>query len=270
MKVGVIVSAIAAVIGSFIGSGAWVGTPIAEAAGGALSATSTLVAPAGTAFSIWTVIYSGFFAYAVWQALPGRSERHRPLRLPIAASMLLNAAWILTIQVGLLWLSVFVIAALLAVLARVFVLLQQQRPENRLDAVITDGMMGVYLGWVCVATITNVTAWLVYLGVTGGATFWAVAVLIFAALVAVGVATYSSGALAPTIGIVWGLMWIAQGRLAGDVINARVGWAAAIAALVAGIYTAVVRRPAQHLWSEGFRPPGRDVPGGGCLGRDVP
>lgn len=39
MKVGVIISAIAAVIGSFIGSGAWIGTPIAQAAGGALSAT---------------------------------------------------------------------------------------------------------------------------------------------------------------------------------------------------------------------------------------
>ncbi|WP_315901350.1 TspO/MBR family protein [Rhodococcus sp. BP22] len=249
MKVGVIVSAIAAVIGSFIGSGAWIGTPIAEAAGGALSATSTLVAPAGTAFSIWTVIYFGFFAYAVWQALPGRSERHQPLRLPIAVSMLLNAAWILTIQVGLLWLSVFVIAALLAVLARVFVLLQKQRPENRLDAVITDGTMGLYLGWVCVATIANVTAWLVDLGVTGGATFWAAAVLVVAALVAVGLATYSSGALAPAMGIVWGLMWIAQGRLAGDLIDATVGWTAAIAALVVGIYTAVIRSPAPRIAS---------------------
>ena len=52
MKIGVVVSAVVAVVVSLLGSGAWIGTPIAEAAGGALSATSTLVAPAGPAFSI--------------------------------------------------------------------------------------------------------------------------------------------------------------------------------------------------------------------------
>ena len=241
MKVAVFVCAVAAVIGSFIGSGAWVGTPIAEAAGGALSATSTLVAPSGSAFSIWTVIYVGFIAYAVWQFFAG--QRQEALRLPIAVSMLLNAAWILSIQAGLLWLSVVTIFALLAVLVRVFVLTQRTRPESTLDAVVTDGTMGLYLGWVCVATIANVTAWLVDLGYSTGATFWAVAVVVVAALVGVGLATYSRGAIAPGLAVVWGLMWIAQGRLAGELDNATVGWTAAAAALVVGVFTAVVRSP---------------------------
>lgn len=241
MKLGVVVSAVVAVIGSFIGSGAWIGTPIAEAAGGALSATSTLVAPAGPAFSIWSVVYAGFFAYAVWQFLPGRTERHDVLRLPIAFSMVLNAAWILSVQAGLLWLSVIVIAILVAVLARVFVLLQQHRPENWIDAVITDGTMGLYLGWVCVATIANVTAWLVDLDITSGATTWAVIVLAVAAAVGVGLATYSGGAIAPSIGIAWGLAWVAQGRLAGELVNTTVGWTAVVAAVLVSVYTAAVR-----------------------------
>jgi hypothetical protein len=208
-----------------------------------LSATSTLVAPSGPAFSIWSVIYLGLLAYAIRQFFAG--PRQQPLRLPIAASMLLNAAWILSIQIGLLWLSVPIIVALLAVLIRIFVLTHATRPESRLDAVVTDGTMGLYLGWVCVATIANVTAWLVDLGVTGGATFWAVIVLIVAAAVGVGLAMFSRGAIAPALGIVWGLMWIAQGRLAGDLANATVGWTAVAAALVVGIYTAVVRAPAR-------------------------
>jgi hypothetical protein len=199
------------------------------------------VAPSGSAFSIWTVIYVGFIAYAVWQFFAG--QRQEALRLPIAVSMLLNAAWILSIQAGLLWLSVVTIFALLAVLVRVFVLTQRTRPESTLDAVVTDGTMGLYLGWVCVATIANVTAWLVDLGYTTGATFWAVAVVVVAALVGVGLATYSRGAIAPGLAVVWGLMWIAQGRLAGELDNATVGWTAAAAALVVGVFTAVVRSP---------------------------
>ncbi|MCJ0892141.1 tryptophan-rich sensory protein [Rhodococcus sp. ARC_M5] len=246
MKIGVVVSAVVAVVVSFLGSGAWIGTPIAEAAGGALSATSTLVAPAGPAFSIWSVIYTGLIVYAVWQFLPGRTARHDALRAPIIASMLLNPAWILAIQFGQVWLSVVVIVALLAVLVRVFVLMQQHRAEGVADAVITDGTMGLYLGWVCVATIANISAWLVSLGVTGAATIWAIAVLVVAAAVGVLLARYSGGAIAPMLAIVWGLAWLAQGRLAGEVTNTTVGRTAVLAASVVALATVGIRLRSQR------------------------
>ncbi len=90
----VLVSTLIAIAGSFVGSGALGGTPIAEAAGGALGADATLIAPAVPAFGVWSVIYAGLFAYACWQILPGRavSDRHRRLGYPVAASLLLNAA----------------------------------------------------------------------------------------------------------------------------------------------------------------------------------
>lgn len=248
MKTVVMVSAVAAVVVSFLGSGAWIGTPIAEAAGGALSATSTLVAPAGPAFSIWSVIYAGLIVYAVWQFLPGRTARHDALRAPIVASMLLNAAWILAIQLGQVWLSVVVIVALLAVLVRVFVLLQQRTPEGLADAVITDGTMGLYLGWVCVATIANISAWLVSLGITDGARVWAVVVLVVAAAVGLLLVRYSSGAIAPTLSIVWGLGWLAQGRLSGELTDATVGWTAVLAAAIVAVSTVATR-----LRSSGFQ-----------------
>ena len=93
----VAVSAVLAVIGSFIGSGAAGGQPVQDAAGGALAADATLIAPGTGAFSIWSLIYFGLLAYAVWQFLPAQrtAERHRRLGYPVAASLLLNAAWIL-------------------------------------------------------------------------------------------------------------------------------------------------------------------------------
>src|SRR5690554_5378873 len=99
----VLLSALIAVVGAFVGSGAAGGTPIQDAAGGALSADATPIAPAGPAFAIWSVIYLGLIAYAVWQLLPRnkRDPRQRLLGYPIAASLILNAAWILSVQFDL-------------------------------------------------------------------------------------------------------------------------------------------------------------------------
>jgi hypothetical protein len=66
-RIAVAVSAVVAVIGAYVGSGAAGGTPIQDAAGGALSASSTAIAPDGPAFSIWSVVYAGLIGYAVLQ-----------------------------------------------------------------------------------------------------------------------------------------------------------------------------------------------------------
>lgn len=239
----VVVSAIVALVGGFLGSGAVVGTPIAEAADGALSATATLVAPAGPAFSIWSVIYLGLIAYAVWQALPAhrRSERQRALRVPIAVTMLLNAAWITVVQFGQVLLSVVVIVALLASLAFVLARLIAAPRTTAVDTVITDGTMGLYLGWVAIATVANVSAWLASTGVESAATLWAVLVLVVAALVGLFLATVSAGRIAPALSLAWGLGWVAQGRLSGEVLNTTVGWTAATAAVVVLVGTVAVR-----------------------------
>ena len=82
----------AAIVAAFIGSGALGGTSISEAAGGALSADATPIAPAGAAFSIWSVIYLGLAGYALWQLTPGarRSPRQHAVRPWALASALLK------------------------------------------------------------------------------------------------------------------------------------------------------------------------------------
>jgi len=233
----VISSAIFAIIGSFVGSGAAGGVPIQDAAGGALGATATLIAPDVPAFSIWGPIYLGLMAYAVWQALPAQASasRHRALGYPVAASLVLNAAWILSIQFDLLWASVPIIALLLLVLVRAFVIYLALKPTGRFDAFITDGTLGLYLGWVCVATAANVTAALVSAGFTGWgfpAELWATAVIAVAAMIGVVLAWRGRGRIAPALSLGWGLAWLAVGRLTGGLVSVPVGVAAIIAVVV--------------------------------------
>jgi hypothetical protein len=242
----VALSAVIAIVGSFIGSGAAGGTQIQDAAGGALSATSTPVAPDGPAFSIWGVIYLGLVAYAVWQFLPRQAaaQRHRRLGYWIAASLLLNAAWILSVQFDLLPLSLPIIVALLLVLGWSFALCLRYRPSGRIDALVTDGTIGLYLGWVSIATAANAAAVLTAAGFDGfgwSPDAWAVIVLVVAALVGIMTAIVGHGRIAPALSLSWGLAWVAVGRLAGELHSTPAGVTAIVAAVLVLASTVALR-----------------------------
>lgn len=245
----VAVSAVLALIGSFIGSGVAGGTPIQDAAGGALAADATLIAPGAQAFGIWSVIYLGLVGYAVWQALPAHhhDRRQRMVGYPVAVSMVLNGAWILSIQAGLLWASVPIIVALLADLAWIFLQLQRQHGESLVEAALVDGTMGLYVGWVCVATAANVTAGLVAAGFDGfgiAPPVWAVGVVTVAGMAGIGLAVRGRGRIAPTLALGWGLTWVAVARLAGEPTSTSTAVAAliAVAAVVGATLVLRLRR----------------------------
>ena len=245
-QITVAASAVFALIGAFVGSGAAGGTPIQNAAGGALAADATLIAPATPAFSVWSVIYLGLIVYAVWQLLPGQSsaERHRRLGYWIAASLVLNAVWILSIQFDLLPLSVPIIVVLLAVLVQAFLQAIAYPPTSVADGIITDATIGLYLGWVCVATAANVTALLVASGFTGwglAPELWSVVVVAVAAAVGIVLAVVSRGRISPALTLAWGLTWVAVGRLAGEPASLATGIAAAAAAALVLVVTIVIR-----------------------------
>ncbi len=235
---------IACVLGSMVGVGVFGGTPIAEAAGGALAADATHLAPGSGAFSVWSVIYVGLGGYTLWQWWD--REDHRRVAWPALASLLLNAAWILVVQAGRLWLSVVVIAALLGVLALLFRRLLAGRPRSAVEAVVADGTFGLYLGWVSVATCANVAAALAAAGFTGGGRpeAWAVGVLVAVAVVGVGLAVVGRGRLAPAATLVWGVAWNAVARTTGQPRSTLTAVAAATAAAVVVAPTVSCRRRA--------------------------
>jgi len=234
-QITVAASATFALIGAFVGSGAAGGTPIQNAAGGALSADATVIAPAGSAFGIWSLIYFGLVAYAAWQLLPKQTstELHRRVGYWIAASLVLNAAWILSIQYDQLALSVPVIIILLAVLVRAYLITVKLPAAGAIDALVTDGTVGLYLGWVCVATAANITAWLVTVGFTGFGIpedVWGVTIVIVAGAVGIALAARGRAHFTPALSLSWGLAWVAAGRLNGELISPATAIAAIIVA----------------------------------------
>ena len=245
-QVAVVVGSLVALAGAMAGSGVFGGTQVKDAADGALSATATVIAPAVPAFSIWSVIYLGLLGYAVRQALPRQAarERHRGTGWWILASQLLNAAWILSVQAGLLGASVLIIIVLLIVLVLIFIRLQHIPADVWQDAVTMDGTIGLYLGWVTVATIANITAWLVDFGFTGfgwPADTWGVAVLVAGVAIAASLSVWSRGRLTPALATAWGFAWVSVGRLASEPLSTAVGVAASVAAAITVGIAVIVR-----------------------------
>ncbi|MER7073290.1 TspO/MBR family protein [Terrabacter sp. NPDC000476] len=235
-RVVVVAAEIFCVVGTLFGIGV-LGTRVEEAAGGALAATATLVAPAGPAFSIWSVIYLGLLAYAVWQALPANAVRERVRRTGwlAAASMVLNAAWLLVTQQGWIWASVVVIVALALTLGVLLRRLTTEPASSTLERVVVDATFGLYLGWVAVATCANVTAALADSGVDLGSVGNQVAAVVVVAVAAVLGAVFAQqlgGRWTVAAAMAWGLAWIAVGRLGDEPRSVATGLAAAVAAVV--------------------------------------
>lgn len=227
-----------------LGGGLFGGQEIGSSAGGALSDAATPIAPDGPAFSIWSVIYFGLAAYAVWQVLPKQhaDRRQRATGWLAIGSLVLNAAWILAAQADVLWLTEVIIVALLAVLIAIFVLLRRGRPDSWVEALVVDGTFGLYLGWVSVATAANTAAFLADLGVEPSPFEpWSIAVLAVVALIGVALALWSRGRIAPALAMTWGLSWIAVGRFTGEPESVPTGIAAIAAAALIAIATIVAR-----------------------------
>ena len=220
------------VAGVLVGIGV-LGTRVEESPGGDLAADATLLAPAAPAFSIWSVIYLGLAAYTVYQWLPAQASdrRHRGLGWLAGGSLLLNAAWLFVTQQGWIWLSLVVILVLAMVLLRLVRHLEETPSFGLAETLVVDVTFGLYLGWVIVASGANLAAALASSGWSPGR--WTAMGLV-AVVVAAGVAALRllSGRLAVAAALVWGMAWVAVGRLAGEPGDALVGWTAAAGAVV--------------------------------------
>lgn len=215
--------------------GAFGGEGVADQQSGALTDQSTLLAPDGPAFAIWSLIYLGLIAYTVWQALPAQRDdaRHRSVGGWVALSMALNGLWLVAARWGPLWSTVLVIVLLLAVLSRIIVLLDTAPANGWVETAVVDGANGLHFGWVTIATVANITAWLADTlpGDAGIAEVWAVLVLIVVVVIC-SASAWVTGRIAPTLASAWGLAWIAVGRFLGEPRSAVVGAVALVVAAV--------------------------------------
>ncbi len=114
-----------------------------------------LFVPAGITFSIWGVIYLLLAGYCVVQFTGKDQTVIANISIPFAITCGLNALWIVVWHYKQLPLSLIVIVGFLITLIYINILIRE------LPLGIIKASFGIYLGWLCIATIANVTALLV-------------------------------------------------------------------------------------------------------------
>lgn len=236
-QIAVISATVYMLLAAVVGTGLLGGTPVQDLQDGALAADGSFLAPASPAFSIWSAIYLLLIAYAVWQAFPAQAgrERQRAIGWWVAGTAVLNGTWLVLAQFTTLVLTVLGIVALLAVLCVTFVRTIRFPSEGLADRVLIDGATGLHLGWVSLATVANIAAWLTTIvpeSWADAADILGVIMLVIVGAIGVAIAWASGWRVAPGIAIAWGLSWLAVGRLQGEPSSTAIGVTAIIVAAV--------------------------------------
>ena len=147
-----------------------------------------LFVPAGLTFSIWGVIYillAIFVIYGLVVAIRKDSEKAsfiENIGILFFISCLANIGWIFAWHYEILPLSLILMVILLGSLITIYLRLRIGKLDStRIEKYLVHLPFSVYLGWITIATIANVTALLVDINWNTfglGEPFWAVAVII--------------------------------------------------------------------------------------------
>jgi hypothetical protein len=143
--------------------------------------------PAGYVFSIWGIIYIGLIAYAIFQALPAQREnpRLRSTGWWVSLGGLANITWIFLWHYEQFPLTLVAMLVLLATLIITYLLLGTGRSKvSKAETWAVRVPFSIYLGWITVATIANVTDLLYFLkwdgfGISPVTWMWIVLVAVF-------------------------------------------------------------------------------------------
>lgn len=142
-------------------NGAAVALPLFGRDTGAISDGFDVVfKPAGYVFGIWSVIYVGLIAFAVYQALPAQRTNARLAAIdrPFALSCVANGLWLVLWHA--LWIpaTLAVMLVLLGALLTIYQRLDAGRASvGLLERWCVDVPFSVYLGWISVALMVNAT-----------------------------------------------------------------------------------------------------------------
>jgi benzodiazapine receptor len=177
-------------------------------------ANPTLVTPAGYVFSIWGIIYILLGIFVVFQVLPSQTGRdyHKRIGWLFVLSCLLNIVWLFLWQFEYLISSVLIMFLLLATLIAIYLRLDIGRFSITLrERLAVHVPFSIYLGWITIASIANVSVTLVSLRWDGfgiSQEVWAILIVIIALLIAlVTIATRKD--IGYGLVIIWSLVGIA-------------------------------------------------------------
>jgi hypothetical protein len=206
-----------------------------------------LFVPAGYVFAIWGLIYIGLIAYAVFQALPAQRDNPRLAAIfwPVIVGAIANIAWIFLWHYNQLALTVVAMLVLLGSLIVVYLRLGiQKTPVSRAERWAVHVPFSIYLGWITVATIANITNLLWFAGWNGfglSAQVWFL-IMLAAAIVIAAAMALTRHDVAYLLVLVWAVAGIAV-KHAGLPAVATAAWVATGVLAVLVVVALVVKRP---------------------------
>lgn len=118
-----------------------------------------LFTPAPQTFGIWSIIYTLLLISTV-RSLFSKKNSASNFSYYFIASCILNAGWIIAWQLEYITLSLIIMLSLLTVLATIAL------QHNEETLLIEKLAFGIYLGWICIATIANTTTQIVALNLS--------------------------------------------------------------------------------------------------------
>ncbi|HVF25540.1 MAG TPA: hypothetical protein VNA23_06600 [Anaerolineales bacterium] len=205
-----------------------------------------LFVPAGYVFSIWGVIYLGWIAFIIFQfqASQKKSARLRNLGYLFAMSNVANAAWLFCWHYNLFGLSVLVMLTLLGLLIASYLRLDVNRSSvTPAEYWSVDVVFSVYLGWITVATVANISDWLYLVEWNGfgiSDQSWAVIMLAIASLLGLAMALTRRDAGYLSV-LVWAFIGIAMKQTSAPLV-ALSAWVAAALMLGLAIFSLIGRQ----------------------------
>jgi hypothetical protein len=155
-----------------------------------------LFVSASITFSIWGIIYLLLLLFCVKQSknlfskAPDASNNALvdKIGLRFIVSCALNMLWILFWHYEHLFFSVIIMLSLLMTLIDIVRRINYLSKNHKINIPkVTKAAFGVYLGWICIATIANITAVLVFFGwgaLGQSETFWTCLMILIGALIA--------------------------------------------------------------------------------------
>ena len=209
---------------------------------GAVSdANSTVVVPAGYAFSIWGLIFALCLVYAVYQALPSNRENALLRRVGwlSAGAFLLNGVWSLVFPAQLFVTSQVVILGVFLCSGTALLLSSRaggERRPSRVERWLVALPLGLLFGWITAATLVGFATTLAAVGTLNGGLGEAligVGLLLAGGLIATGVVRAAQsgpwqGILAYSAAVLWALVAVVVNQYDASLLTT----AAAVIAIV--------------------------------------
>lgn len=168
--------------------------------------------PAGYVFAIWGLIYLALVIFSFgYSYIDEKNREYMKEIFPLYLfSCVLNCVWIVLWHYGFFLTTVVVMLALLVTLIMIYEILKKNLPTTLKEKLIIHTPFSIYLAWICVATIANISGvlWLLNWGALGiSGPVWAAIMMGVAGILAVATAFIRKD-VAFSLVILWALVGI--------------------------------------------------------------